>query len=62
MSRSRKALNGCRPPFRMRRSQRLDAVDDEGTGLHRLLAPQRAVIVEGGDASAGAGRSRGRVW
>ena len=38
-------------PLRMLRRQRLDAVEREGElEIDRLLAPQRAVIVEGGDA------------
>ena len=38
-------------PFRMLRRQRLDAVEHEGElDVHRLLDPQRAVVVEGRDA------------
>ena len=38
-------------PVRILRRQRLDAVEDEGElDVHRLLDPQRAVVVEGGDA------------
>ena len=38
-------------PARVLRRQRLDAVEREGElDIHRLLDPQRAVIVEGGDA------------
>ena len=41
-------------PLRMLRRQRLDAVDREGDlEVDRLLAPQRAVVVEGGDALGG---------
>ena len=41
-------------PFRMLRRQRLDAVEREGElEIHRLLAPQRAVVVEHGDALGG---------
>ena len=38
-------------PLRMLRRQRLDAIEREGElEIDRLLGPQRAVVVEGGDA------------
>ena len=38
-------------PVRVLRRERLDAVEDEGElDVHRLLDPQRAVVVEGRDA------------
>ena len=38
-------------PFRVLRRERLDPVDgEEELEVERLLAPQRAVVVEGGDA------------
>ena len=41
-------------PARVLRRQRLDAVEDEGElDIHRLLDPQRAVVVEGRDALGG---------
>jgi hypothetical protein len=40
-----------RPPVRVPRRQRLDPVDREhDLEIHRLLGPQRAVIIERGDA------------
>ena len=57
---SSSALNGClRLPFRMLRRHRLDAVEREGNlEVIRLLGPQRAVIVEGGDALGRPARNR----
>ena len=41
-------------PFRMFRGERLDPVEDvEGLEVHRLLGPQAAVVVEGGDTRGG---------
>jgi hypothetical protein len=41
-------------PFRVQRSERLDAIESESKlEIHRLLRPQRAVIVEGRDALGG---------
>ena len=41
-------------PFRVLRRQRLDAVEGERElEIHRLLGPQRAVVVEHGDAFGG---------
>ena len=41
-------------PLRMLRRQRLDAVEREGElEVHRLLGPERAVVVEDGDALGG---------
>ena len=43
-----------RLPFRMLRRHRLDAIEGEhDLEVDRLFAPQRAVIVEGGDALLG---------
>ena len=48
-------------PFGMLRRQRLDAVEREGDlEVDRLLGPQRAVVVEGGDALGDAARSSGK--
>ena len=63
MSPSSTALNGC-VSFHsgMLRRQRLDPVEGEGElGVHRLLGPQRAVIVEHGDA-LGFGHEVGRAF
>ena len=41
-------------PIRILRRQHLDAIEDEGElDIHRLLDPQRAVVVERGDALLG---------
>jgi hypothetical protein len=41
-------------PLRMLRSERLDAIEDEGElEVDRLLGPERPVVVEGGDALLG---------
>ena len=55
MSPSSAALNGSFVrPFGVVRRLRLDPVEREGElGVHRLLDPQRAVIVEHGDAILG---------
>jgi len=46
----------------MQGSQRLHAIEREGhLDVHRLLDPQRAIVIEGCDASAGATKS-GRLW
>jgi len=49
-------------PFRMLGRQRLDAVDDEQElEVERLLGPQRAVVVEDGDAFGGRDEVRGSI-
>ena len=58
MSPSRMALKGSGPSTRGARGERLDAVEDEGElDVHRLLGPERAVVVEHGDTIPGGTKS-----
>ena len=59
MSPSSTALNGCLSFHSgCAGAMRLDAVEREGElDVHRLFAPQRAVVVEGGDALVGGTKS-----